>query len=464
MSLRLRLMLTYGFLLVLALAAFGLTGYVIAANRIYQGVDDTLDARAKLVTSTLQTLSAPLSAQDVEANRTELEEEASLDAVVQLRQQDGSVVYTSTGWNVTLPPDIRRSNEGHFMSRKVQGGRMRILYQPLLHDGQMLGTVEVGQSLKETDAALEEIRNVFLAGGFAVCLVGIALVYVLSGRALAPVREVSQLARDIERTADFSRRLPGGGSGGETKELVTTFNAMIERVERTLTGQLAFLADSSHELRRPLTVLRTNVDVLKEPGLSAEDRDACLAEMRSEAESMSRLLSDLLLLSRDKKQAIARGQVDFTALCEEAASRLRAKDEDRHEIRSDLAPGVRILGDRERLAQMLWNLLENAMNYTPAGGRIGLRLSRADGVARVEVADSGIGVSAQDLPHVFERFYRGAAARSMHSEGSGLGLAIARYVAEAHGGGVVVSSGDGGGTVIVAELQTSRGDGGSSRA
>jgi signal transduction histidine kinase len=124
---------------------------------------------------------------------------------------------------------------------------------------------------------------------------------------------------------------------------------------------------------------------------------------------------------------------------------------------------VSILGDRERLAQMLWTLLENAMNYTPAGGRIGLRLSRADGIARVEVADSGIGVSAQDLPHVFERFYRGTAARSMHSEGSGLGLAIARYVAEAHGGGVAVASDDEG-TVIVVELQAPRGDGGSSRA
>ena len=341
------------------------------------------------------------------------------------------------------------------MSRKVQGSRMRILYQPLVKDGQTLGTIEVGQSLKETDAALDEIRNVSLAGGLTVCLVGIFLAYYLAGRALRPVRQLAQLARDIERTADFGRRLPARGMAGETKELVTTFNAMIERVEKTLTGQLAFLADSSHELRRPLTVLRTNVDVLREPGLPAEDREACLGEMQAEAESMSRLISDLLLLSRDKKQAIAREPVDLTSLCEAAAARLRAKDEGKHQVSIDLAPGVRTIGDGERLAQMLWNLLENAMNYTPSGGRISLRLTRAGERARVEVADSGIGIDEQDLPHVLDRFYRTDAARSMHSEGSGLGLAIAKYVAEAHAGGIALHSSGLDGTIVIVELRAS---------
>jgi len=453
MSLRFRLTLTYGVLLVIALAAFGFASYLIAASRIYQGVDDTLDARAKLVTTTLQPLSGSLSAEAVEANRAELEEGESPNAVVQLRQPNGEIIYTSARSSLTLPVARHQSSEPTFVSRKVQGSRMRILYQPLLQGGQLLGTIEVGQSLKDTDAALDEIRNVFLAGGLAVCVAGVVLVYVLSGRALSPVRQVSQLARDVERTADFSQRLPAEGTGGETKELITTFNAMIVRVEKTLTGQLAFLADSSHELRRPLTVLRTNIDVLREPGLSPEDREACLTEMRAEAESMSRLLSDLLLLSRDKKQAIARTLVDYTALCEQAAARFRAKDENRHELSTDLAREVRVMGDGERLAQMLWNVLENAMNYTPSGGRIDLILIEADGIARLEVKDTGIGIGMQDLPYVFERFYRGTAARSMHSGGSGLGLAIARYVAEAHGGGLTLSSRWNEGTVVVAELQ-----------
>jgi signal transduction histidine kinase len=454
MSLRLRLSLTYGFLLVVALAAFGFTGYLISARRIYDGVDDTLTAQSALVTPNLESLSAPLTAQDVDANRTALAEAASLDAVVQLRQPDGNVMYSSESAGATLPAVRRLSTNPRYMSRRVQNQRMRILYQPLYNNGQFLGTVEIGQSLKETDAALDEIRNVSIFGGLAVCLGGVALVYVLSGRSLRRVRQVSQLARDIERTADFSRRLPEKGTAGETKELVTTFNAMIGRVESTLTGQLAFLADSSHELRRPLTVLRTNVDVLKEPALSDEDRAACLAEMRTEAESMSRLIADLLLLSRDKKQAITHAPVDLSALCDAAATRLRAADGGRHQLSIDLASGVRVNGDRERLAQMLWNLLENALEYTPAGGEIELRLEQTEGGARLTVKDSGIGVSEADLPHVFERFYRGDAARSVRSDGSGLGLAIARYLAEAHGGEVTLSSRPEEGTTAVADLPT----------
>jgi signal transduction histidine kinase len=203
-----------------------------------------------------------------------------------------------------------------------------------------------------------------------------------------------------------------------------------------------------------LTVLRTNLDVLKEPALSDDDRAACLAEMHDEAESMSRLIADLLLLSRDKKQAMTVAPVDLSTLCEDAATRLRATDAGRHPLSIDVAAGVWVSGDRERLAQMLWNLLENALEYTPAGGGIELRLEQADGRARLTVKDSGMGISEADLPHIFDRFYRGETARSVRSEGSGLGLAIVRYVAEAHGGEVTLSSPPDEGTTVVAELPT----------
>ena len=452
MSLRLRLTLTYVVLLVLALTAFGFMGYVIAARRIYGGVDDTLSARSELVTDRLGPLSGPVTAEGVQASRQQLAEESSLDTIIQVRDPGGAVLYSSLGPDRSLPPSRGGiPSDSLYLSRKVQGQRLRILYQPVIQDGQLLAVVEVGQSLKETDQALDEIRYVFIFGGLGVMLITIVSAYALSGRALNPVRQVSQLARDIERTADFSRRLPAPRAGGEMKELISTFNAMIERVERTLVGQLAFLADSSHELRRPLTVLRTNIDILKEPGLPPEERETCVAEMTAEAGAMSRLLSDLLLLSRDKKQAIAHEPVDYTALCQQAAARLGAQD-DHHELRADVAPDVQVMGDKERLAQMLWNLLDNALHYTPAGGRIELRLQRLDGLAHVEIRDSGVGIRDEDLPHIFERFYRGQAARAVRSEGSGLGLAIVKYVAEAHGGSVSISSRAGEGTIAVADL------------
>jgi HAMP domain-containing protein len=306
MSLRLRLTLAYGFLLVVALASFGFTAYLIAARRIYDGVDDTLTSESALVTPNLQSLTAPLTAQAVDASRTQLAEAASLDAVVQLRQPDGNLLYSSESAGTPLPAARRLSTGPRYLSRHVQNQRMRILYQPLYNNGQFLGTVEIGQSLKETDAALDEIRNVSIFGGLGVSLGGIALVYILSGGSLRGVRRVSQLARDVERTADFSRRLPEKGAG-EIKELTSTFNAMITRVERTLEGQLAFLADSSHELRRPLTVLRTNLDVLKEPALSDEPshRRSAAALSRQEAGDDRRAGRSLRPLRR-RRDATAR--------------------------------------------------------------------------------------------------------------------------------------------------------------
>ncbi len=156
MSLRLRLTLAYGFLLVVALAAFGFTAYLIAAKRIYDGVDDTLTAEAAIVTPNLESLSSPVKAQDVDANRQQLAQAASLNSVVQVRATDGLVLYTSETAGTALPPTRRLLTSQRFMSRHVQNQRMRVLYQPLYNNGQFLGTLEVGQSLKETDAALDE--------------------------------------------------------------------------------------------------------------------------------------------------------------------------------------------------------------------------------------------------------------------------------------------------------------------
>lgn len=453
MSLRLRLTLIYIVLLAIGLAAFGLVVYLIAARSIYEGVDDSLRVRADAVESALQPIRGGLSEEDIALNRSELDNEAAAGVIFEIRSTDARVLYSSlpsASPDLPLPRHVIPNGQ-RFATRKVQGQRFRLLYRPLYRDGDLVGSIEAGQSLKETDAALDEIRNVSVFGGLAVVLLINVPAYLLAGRALRPVRQVSQLARQVEQTADFSRRLPARRGGGEMAELTATFNAMIERVERTLVAQRAFLADSSHELRRPLTVIRANIDLLNNPALPPEERDACLQEMRTEAEAMSRLLADLLFLSREEAQAIERSLVDVTQLCQQAAARLRAQDAN-HTLVADLAPGIQVLGDSARLSQMLWNLLENAAQYTPEGGRIELRLTHTNGVARVELRDSGIGISEADLPHVFDRFYRGEAARMARPDGTGLGLAIVRFVAEAHGGRASVRSEPGAGTAFTVEL------------
>ena len=456
MTLRLRLTLLYVGLLAAALAVTGITGYVIAAHRIYAGLDDSLTLRAQAVALALEPIGTEFNQEDIENNKGELDALASkADLVFQLRRADGTVLYSSAQppSGSLPPPDDTRSLVGGFATKDVRGEDTRILYQPLPTGG----SIEVGESLSGANGAVSEIRDVIVVGGLAALLVTAVSGYTLSGRALRPVRNVSQMARDIEETADFTRRLDKSAGEGEVRELVSAFNAMIERVEQTLAHQKSFLADSSHELRRPLSVLQTNVDILSRPNLSQADRERCVAEVRVEAQIMRRLVADLLMLAREESQSIERARVDFSAVCERALARV--KHEDSHELREEIEPGIVVLGDGERLDQMVGNLLDNAVQYTPREGRVAFGLQRFNGRVQLEVRDTGQGIKADEIAHVFERFYRGESARASRPAGTGLGLAIVKYVAEAHGGTVSVVSEPTNGTTFVVELPIP-GDGG----
>jgi len=459
-TLRLRLTLLYVGLLAAALAVTGITGYVIAAHRIYAGLDDSLTLRAQAVALALEPIGTEFNQEDIENNKGELDALASkADLVFQLRRADGTVLYSSAQppSGSLPPPDDTRSLVGGFATKDVRGEDTRILYQPLPTGG----SIEVGESLSGANGAVSEIRDVIVVGGLAALLVTAVSGYTLSGRALRPVRNVSQMARDIEETADFTRRLDKSAGEGEVRELVSAFNAMIERVEQTLAHQKSFLADSSHELRRPLSVLQTNVDILSRPNLSQADRERCVAEVRVEAQIMRRLVADLLMLAREESQSIERARVDFSAVCERALARV--KQEDSHELREEIEPGIVVLGDGERLDQMVGNLLDNAVQYTPREGRVVFGLQRSNGRVQLEVRDTGQGIKADEIAHVFERFYRGESARASRPAGTGLGLAIVKYVAEAHGGTVSVVSEPTNGTTFVVELPIP-GDGETRRA
>ena len=452
MSLRLRLTVLYALLLAAGLVVFSFGVYLIARERIYNAVDSDLRDQTNIVVAALEPLEAPLTGTDITRRRTQLDDAAATGAIFQIRDTRGRVLYASSepvGRNLPAPP-VEDLAEPSYVTSDVQGRHFRILYERVVRNGQTLAIVEHALSLKQTDGALAEIREVLILGGVAILLITGGFTYALAWQALDPVRELSRLASDIERTADFSKRLQPRG-GAEMKEFIETFNAMIRRVEKALLSQREFLADSSHELRRPLTVLRANIDVLKDPGINQDQREACLGEMSTDAENMGRLLSDLLLLSREEAQAIDHAPVDYTAVCANAITRMKARDR-QHELVIEVEDGVRLRGDKERLSQMLSNLLDNASAYTPQGGRIEVKLKSSDHVARVEVRDTGQGIPPNDLPHIFERFYRGDGARTARRDGVGLGLSIVKYIAEAHGGSVTVSSEPGRGSAFTVAL------------
>jgi len=258
-------------------------------------------------------------------------------------------------------------------------------------------------------------------------------------RALKPLDAMTETALQITRTDDLSRRISMTGvAHDEVGRLAEAFNDTLERLERLFNAQRRFLADVSHELRTPLTTIRGNVDLLRRMGGADE---TSLDAIQSEAERMSRLVGDLLLLAQSDAGTLptARHPVELDTLLfevyREALVLAGGVDLSIGEIDQAI-----VLGDRDRLYQLLLNLVSNAVKYTPEGGKVSIGLSKVNEWARLVVTDSGIGIPPEELPHVFERFYRVDKARTRSQGGSGLGLAIAQRIAAIHGGRIEVAS------------------------
>ena len=231
---------------------------------------------------------------------------------------------------------------------------------------------------------------------------------------------------------------------------------MVDRVRVVLDRQRQLLADTSHELRNPLTVIRTNLDLLRRD-LDPATREEVVAETDDEAERMSRLVADLLFLSREEAGAVEDRPVRLDAVALDTVERFRQLAPE-HEIVLDAPEALTVRGDDDRLHQLLTNLLENAVRFTPAGGRVTVRARRDGRQAALVVEDTGVGISREHLQRIFDRFYRVDPARSRATGGTGLGLAIVRRIAESHGGGVRVESEPGAGARFTITLPLATAD------
>jgi signal transduction histidine kinase len=444
-TLRVRLTLAYVVLLAPVLIVFSIVVYAIASRRIYNAVDDGLNARISGIRSLL-------TSEDLSSALPALESANASGFSYTIVDVAGNALYSSPTSRLEIPSlSAYRVKNARYVTNHAAGRENRYSFEPYTNaDGLVVGYIGASVSLQPTDDAIDELRGVFIVGGLLVMLVTGAPAYVLAGRALRPVRQLSQLAQDIEETGDFSKRLPDQRIRGETAELIKTFNAMIARVEAMLLTQRQFFADSSHELRRPLTVLRTNIDVVQDPDLPDSEREACFDEMRIEAAAMSQLLSDLLLLSREGTQARRQDDVDLPDLAARVVDRQRQIDRDHlYGLQQAIGQRLTVVGDRERLERLVQNLLENAAENAPAGTPIRLDLSASAGMATLLVNDEGCGIPDDERPFVFERFFRGRRAREMRAEGAGLGLAIVKQIAESHGGRVEVHEASPGTTFAV---------------
>ena len=234
--------------------------------------------------------------------------------------------------------------------------------------------------------------------------------------------------------------------------LAGTFNEMLASLDQAYATQQRFVADASHELRAPLTLIQANLELARRPGIDPAAQATAVTEAHAEAARLARLVADLLALARaDAGMPIHRKPVELDRLLMDVLGETR-RAVGGHRLAVDQLEPTTVSGDPDRLRQLLVNLLDNAVKYTPAGGRIGLRLARDGATAVLAVSDTGAGIPPEHLPHVFERFYRADAGRSRDPGGTGLGLPIARWIAEQHAGSIELTSHPGEGTTAVVRL------------
>jgi signal transduction histidine kinase len=331
------------------------------------------------------------------------------------------------------------------------GEPLRLLVMPIGVGAQPGSVLLVAETLAPQQRALAEVRWLLLACGALVVVLALGAAALLIGRILAPMTRLMREAAAVASTGHYDERVAVPPRKDEVGQFAQTINTLIATIERTLRQQRDFLADTSHELRSPLTVVLANLNLLRRD-LEPYERELSVDEAASEAQRMRRLINELLLLAQaDAAQVIARAPVRLDQLVKKALAAARRQAPD-HVYQLQSADRLVVLGDEERLTQLLRNLLENAAKYTPSGTAVDVRLRQSGGIAQIVVADSGPGIAEAHLPHLWDRYYRVDKVRSRESGGTGLGLPIVKYIAEAHGGRVDVVSEAGAGTTFTVEL------------
>jgi two-component system sensor histidine kinase MprB len=452
MPFRRRLALAAAAAVAIAVLLASVAAYVLVRGQLRGEIDDSLRARAEGITEVSGVMPdhRVLPGRQIPPPVLKIGRPAPF---VQLLGEKGRVVAPG-GERVRLPVDKSdvhraRGEDGTALrDAEVDGEHVRMLTASLPGGGAM----QLARSLEEVDHVLANLR--LILGG--VLLLGIAFALVL-GRfvaraALGPVERLTEASEHVAATRDLSRRIDAGSGDDELARLAGSFNTMLDALEGTMAAldsslhaQRQLVADASHELRTPLTSLRTNIEVLREPdGLTAAQRRELLDDVSTQLDELGGLVGDLMEIARGEDRRLEPQDVRLDELVREVVDRRRRYSRElRFETRLD--PTV-VEGAPERLERAVANLLDNAAKFSPPGSVVEVEL--ADG--ELSVRDHGPGVDPVDLPHVFDRFYRSAAARAV--PGSGLGLAIVRQTAEAHGGSIRAEPADGGGTVFTLSL------------
>jgi len=461
-SIRFRMALWYAALLAGALALFGAATYLGLERYLQKSLEESLIKQARSIGDVLL-VNINQSGQDYVDN--EITEHYSPEIngrFIRVTRANGKQIYVSgPPKDGTFDPALVAAQRLPLTREFTREMEMSDGHELLLHglpyrasDGAQF-LIEVAAPYNQIESVLRGLLLTFALGLPLIVALAIGGGYLLMRRALHPVDEIRQKAAQIT-SRNLSERLPVVHTGDELERLATDLNRMIARLEGSFLQINRFSADASHELRTPLTVLQGELEAIaqKGQGLPEDVRDT-IGSALEETQRLSKIVASLLAISRLEagEARVQPVRLDLAELARTTTDQMKLlAEEKRISLTSDGSEPVEVQADPSRLKQVVVNLLDNAIKYTPEGGNVSISVMRRDDHAVLEVADSGLGISADDLPHVFERFYRADKARSRQMGGTGLGLSIVRSICLAHGGQITVNSTEGRGSLFRVEL------------
>lgn len=457
MSIRIRLTVLYTAILTGFFLCFSLFSYYVVRSALLSAVDEELQ------NTVFQVVGAAEVYRSEDITLLTLPDDMNVFQTATMFMMtlgtDGTVLTQSgnlSGFEGVLDADALAQLHPTYSDVMHFNKPLRVYTYPLIVQNEdqqrLIGHVQVAQLMDSYQEAIERLGTFLLITGGGVFFFFIILGMLTTNSLLRPLGEITAVALQISRANDLGRRLPDSGRRDEIGHLTVALNQTLERLERLFRAQQRLLADVSHELRTPLTTVRGNIDLMRRFGkYDAETVDI----IQDELERMTRLVGDLLMLARADGGSIPlkKRLIELDTIIFDVYRQVQPLEEAQGvTVTLPQIQAMRMMGDADRIKQLVLILVDNAIKYTPAGEEVSISLRREGNEAHIGVADTGPGIPQEHLGRIFDRFYRVDKARSREMGGSGLGLSIAKWIAEAHGGRIAVSSVRGNGSTFTIQL------------